>query len=202
MGTITDALGLTDYSGAEALAEASIEAAQLSADISKEQLEFSKEQYEDWKAIYGPLQEDLGTYFKNISGDTISAKQISEIQRASQQSQQQTEQLLAQRGLSGSGLEAAALMQNQFSTSMAKASARANADQLAAQQKMGFLGMGLGQGSNLSNQIANVAGNYASNQMGFANTQLQAATNLNTANMGFMQDIAGLGTAYAIYGGN
>ncbi len=189
LGGFTDFVGLTDYEGEEAAREQAATQSDRSYALTKEEIEFQREQYADWKAIYGPLQEDLGTYFKNLSGDKLAAKQVEAIQLEGQKAQQQTDVALAQRGLTGSGIEAQALMQNQFGTSMQKASARASADELAAQQKMGFLGLGLGQGTQMlginagvSNTGAQIAGNLSSSALGIgaelSKTNVGAATNL------------------------
>jgi hypothetical protein len=210
--SVMDTMGLTDYAGQE---EARAIAAQNSANakaasdrsyaLTKEQLDFQRKQYDDWKNIYGPLQEDLGTYFKNLNGDNLAAKQIEAIQRESQQAQTNVDQQLAQRGLSQSGLTAEALMRNQATASMAKANVRANADQLAAQQKMGFLGLGLGQGTQMLGINANVSNNGASSAIGamgsfagMSNSALGVGAQLSMANIGSNQflldqstDIAG-----------
>jgi len=171
--------------------------AELSYKISKEQLDFQKAQYDDWKSIYGPLQEDLGTYFKNLTGDAMAAKQITEIQAGAQAAQQQVDQQLAQRGISGSGLEASLLQSNAFSTEMAKANVRANADTMAAQQQMGFLGLGLGQGNSMLSNIANTANSAAANQANMSNASLSAATSIQNANTALAGDIFGAVTGGA-----
>lgn len=195
--SVTDAVGLTDYAGqknARDIANRNSDLANKQADrsygLTKDQLEFQKSQYNDWKNIYGPLQEDLGTYFKNLTGDKLAAQQIEAIQRESQQAQTNVDQQLAQRGLSQSGLQAEAIMRNQLTSSMAKANARANSDQLAANQKIGFLGLGLGQGTNMLGINAQVANQGASSAIGamgvyggMSNTALSNSTGLSKANI-------------------
>ena len=139
--TVTDAVGLTDYKGQEEardIANRNAALANKQADrsygLTKEELAFQRQQYEDWKSIYGPLQEDLGTYFKNLTGETLSQRDLVEIQKASQEAQEAMDKQLAQRGLAQSGLQAESIMRNQLQTSQLKANARATAEERAAQQ--------------------------------------------------------------------
>lgn len=209
--SVTDAVGLTDYKGqqeARDIANRNAVMASQQSDrsygLTKEQLAFQRKQYDDWKNIYGPLQEDLGTYFKNLHGDKLAAQQIEAIQKESQVAQTNVDQQLAQRGLDQSGLAAEALMRNQATTSFAKAGARANADQLAAQQKMGFLGLGLGQGASMlgiNAQVANSGANSAigamGNYAGMSNANAQLAQQYSASNIAFMQQLAGTGMGIA-----
>lgn len=179
MSVVTDVIGLTDSSGAS-------DASAASTAMTKEQLDFDKQRYEDWKAIYGPLQEDLGTYYKNLTGSTLSAKHVESIQMESQLAQQQIDQTLAQRGISGGGLEASLTSQNTFGAGMQKAAARASGDQMANEQKMNFLNLGLGQGAQISNNMAQTSASAASG-LRSQSTQMQAS-NQNTTG-----DLIGLG---------
>ena len=201
----TDMVGLTDYAGQQAAQDAADRNATMagrqadrSYGLTKEQLAFQKSQYDDWKNIYGPLQEDLGTYYKNLTGDKLATQKIEAIQKESQTAQTNVDQQLAQRGLSQSGLQAEAIMRNQATSSMAKANARANADQLAANQKMGFLGLGLGQGAQMLGINANVANQGASSAIGamgvyggMSNANLNARTTLSLTNQNTTNEWAG-----------
>ena len=191
VGDVTDAIGLTDHKGEAADRKQAKEQADRSYGLTKTQLDFQKAQYDDWKSIYGPLQEDLGTYFKNLTGNNLTSQHLEAIQLESQKAQTNIDAALAQRGLSQSGLEAQALMQNQFSAASQKANIRANADQLANQQKMGFLGLGLGQGTQMLGINAQVSNNGASNSASMSNNALSNATALSQMNTGIVNDLAG-----------
>ena len=195
MSVVTDAIGLTDHKGAKQATEASAKAAERSYGLTKEELDFQKEQYADWKAIYGPLQEDLGTYFKNLNGGTLSAPHIQAIQAESQKAQEQINQQLAQRGLSGGGLEAKLLNQNIFSAGMQKAAARASGETLATQQKQGFIGIGLGQGSAMLGNTAQVSSSGAGSQSSISGSQAGLSGSLGTASMNATGDVIGAGIA-------
>ena len=195
MSSVTDAVGLTDHKGSKKAAKESAKAADRSYELTKEELDFQKEQYADWKSIYGPLQEDLGTYFKNLNGGTLSAPHIQAIQAESQKAQEQINQQLAQRGLSGGGLEAKLLNQNIFSAGMQKAAARASGETLAAQQKLGFIGLGLGQGSQMLGNTAQVSSSGASSQSSISGSQAGLSGHLGTASMNATGDVIGAGIA-------
>lgn len=195
MGSIlektTDFLGLTDHEGEQDARDAANAQMARSNQLTDEQIAFQREQYDDWKSIYGPLQEDLGTYYKNLTGDAMAAQQIVQTQMASQSAQRQTDAALAQRGISGGGLEASLLAQNTFGTEMQKAGIRANKDQLAAQQQAGFLGIGLGQGTQMLGIQAGVANAGSGVAGSMASTALGNATSLSQSSTAAMADIYG-----------
>ena len=141
--------------------------------IQQQQLDAQQEQYNDWKEIYGPLQEDLGTFMKNLNGDSLAAPQLAQIQASTQASQKQIDEQLAQRGLGGSGIEASLMTQNTLGGELAEAKVSANADMQAMNMKQNFLSAGLGQGTQLSNNIANTRNNQANLELSSANQQAQ-----------------------------
>lgn len=197
MGKVTDAVGLTDNKGAKAAQRSADRNADRSYAMTQEELEFQRDQYNEWKDIYGPLQEELGDYFKNLTGQTLAAKQIEQLQAGSQEAQQRIDQELAQRGMGGSGLEAAALTQNLFGTEMAKAGVRASADEMANQQKMGFLGLGLGQGQGMLQTQAGLTSSGAANLVNLSGQARSQATTIGESNRGFMRDLAGSSVGFA-----
>lgn len=189
----TDYIGLTDHKGAEEMRKSAEKQQDIANKFTEDEITFQREQYADWKKIYGPLQEDLGTYFKNITGDAIAAKQITQIQAGSQVAQRQTDQALAQRGISNSGLAAATLSQNIYNTEMQKANVRASADDFANQQKAGFLGLGLGQGTQMLGIQAGVSSSGAGVAGGMASNMVSNSTALSQTSMGTMGTIIGAG---------
>ena len=178
MDSATDALGFTDHETESKTMDIAEEQSERSYELTKDQIEFQQEQYDDWKSIYGDLQEDIGTYYKNLTGDSISSQQLTAIQKESQAAQTQIDQSLAQRGLTGSGLQAEATTQNILGTAQQKANVRANADRVAEEQKMQFLGLGLGQGTEMLGTQAQVASSGASSLAGMANTALGSSVGL------------------------
>ena len=161
---------------------AASEAAQMQNEASLAQLEFQKQQYSDWENIFGPIQENLSSYYKSMKPETLSAIGIQNIEKSYNQSKKALDTGLAQRGLTGSGQQAAALTQLETSKMLAKAEVRTNAPQQVAQQQLGFLSAGLGLQSNLQQGISgaytnqmNALGNQASNSLAQASNYGQQA---------------------------
>ena len=149
---------------------------QLQYEASMEQLDFQKKQYEDWENIFGPIQDNLSSYYKNMSPDSIASLGIQNIEQSYTQSRQNLDTQLAKRGITNSGATAAGLTQLESSRMLGKAEVRTNAPQQVANQQLGFLSAGLGLQSGLqqgisgamSNQM-NMFGQQATNQQGMAN---------------------------------
>ena len=165
-GGITDFLGLTDYAGerqaARNAATANAQAYALSKesiDLAKEEFAFQKDQYTDWKSIYGDLQTNLGEYYKNLTPEKITSLGLENQQREFQQVDTAIRRDLAQKGLSDSGIEAAVTSDVAFKNASARAAIRSTAEQTAAERKLGFLGIGLGQGTQMLGLIGNAAAN-------------------------------------------
>ncbi len=157
---------------------ASSQAARASAQataVQREQLDFQRERYDDWKQVYGVLQEDLGTYYKNLTGESLSNKNREAIQLAGQEANSKISKTLAQRGISGSGMEAQLLSMNDYNTELKKATVTANADELANQEKMNFLRLGINQGGQIAGQMGNTSNNMANMYSQQANQQTAIA---------------------------
>lgn len=209
VGKVTDAIGLTDHEGEE---EARRQAA-LSGErayamskeqiaLMKEQLEFQKEQYADWKDIYGDIQDNLGEYYKNLDADDITVMGLQNQQREYQEAVKLINADAAQRGISDSGLEYATESAMTMQNAMERARIRTEAPQKVAERKMQFLGLGLGQGTQMLGLInqaganANSAFSTGVNSQTYMNSnylnQQTELTKMNTeATAQFYSDIAG-----------
>lgn len=186
VGKVTDFVGLTDYKGQEKaqsqaasyakksskqanqaldLAKENLAITKEGLTISKENLAFMKQQYADWQGVYGDIEKNLGDYYKNLSGSSLAAKHLSASAKEYSNALATTQQTLAQRGLSASGLAAATETAMGMQNAVNRANIRANQDEMANQQKAGFLSMGLGQKGMLLSGIANASG-QVSNSMG------------------------------------
>lgn len=205
VGGITDAIGLTDHKGEKKAAQAAASnAAAANAmskeqiDLAKEQLNFQKEQYTDWKAIYGDLQDNLGQYYNNLDPDKIVAMGLQNQQREFQQVDAALKRDFAQRGLQNSGAEVTQSAISQVQNATARAAIRTLAPQQVAEQKLGFLGVGLGQGTQMlgliNNSAANVTNafsNAVNARTSTSNNYLNRSTQLGVQNMQSMSDLAG-----------
>lgn len=183
---VTDFVGLTDYSGAadrqnDATAaiksgtDASVAMFRENIKFQTEQLDYQKAQYQDWKNIYGDIQENIGDYYKNLSGDTLASKQLQSQALEYNRANKEVTQQLAQRGMSGSGLEAAANVTMGMQSAGQRATIRAGAEDMATKEKMAFLGLGLGQGTQMLGQQVAQSGNVGQGSIAGAQGLLQGA---------------------------
>jgi len=194
---VTDAVGLTDNAGAEDARAQSAQSAAFSQAMTKEQLEFQKEQYEDWKDIYGDLQENLGEYYNNLDPEDYEARGLQAVQKDFQMAKDRAETSLAQRGLSSSGIQAATDVAMESQAAMGRANVRMNAPDQVANMKQGFLGLGLGQGTQMLGIQAGVANTGAQTGASMASNFGSQGTQLSMANMDVMGSLAGMGAKAA-----
>jgi len=160
------------------------EALNAQKDASAAQLAFAQQQYEDWQSIFGPIEQHLSHYYNTLHPDTIEALGISKIEKAYNEGLKQLDRQIAQRGLSNSGVEAQGLTQLDQAKAADKATLRMQAPQIVANEKMKFLGLGLGNQNALS---ANVLNSYS-------NLQNIATNQLNQANLAKSQALNGIGS--------
>lgn len=181
VGGITDAIGLTDHKGARRAERASAEAAAQSLAMTKDQLAFQKEQYEDWKDIYGTMQEKEAAYVAEYTGEDVVTKQLAQTDKEFQTASADVTKTLAQRGIAGSGMEAAALTQLAGQEALTKAGIRASQEDIAAQKRTQFLGLGLGQGTQMLGIQAGVAQSGIGAQASIAGQQSALSGKLGAA---------------------
>jgi len=124
-------------------------------------LAFEQQRYDDWKAIYGPMQQNLSDYYSGLSADQYEVQGLEAFELEKEAGMKSLRENLAQRGISDSGLSAATEVASEMSSIQNRATIRQEAPGKVAAQKLGFLQVGLGQNpaDNLSNiQQDQVAG--------------------------------------------
>jgi len=124
----------------------------------------AQEQYDDWKEVYGPIQDNLGEYYAGLTPDQYEVTGIQAIEEQKAAGLKQLNERLAQRGISDSSIAAAAEMNIELDTIQDKATVRATSEQAVAEQQMNFLQVGLGQdpGSDLLDTLRNNSNNERS----------------------------------------
>ena len=130
-----------------------------SSDASAAQLAFSKEQYNDWKSVFGDVEDNLAAYYKNLTPASIEASGVQALNTEYAAASKNLTQSLAQRGISSSGLEAQAMTDLAQKQAQDTANVRVQAPIIAAQERYKFLSLGLGQGQAAA---ANVGSSYQS----------------------------------------
>ncbi len=214
LGGVTDAIGLTDNKGEEeARKQAAISGERAYAmskeqiELMKEELEFQKDQYQDWKDIYGDLQTNMGEYYNNLDADDYAVKGLQNSQREFQEALKLIEKNAASRGISGSGMEFGAVTSATLANSMNRANIRTNAEKAVMDEKMGFLGVGLGQGTAMLGTITAAGGNANTAFSTGVNSQttmnanyLQQQSFLSGKNTDAMNDIVGTVSGFGFGG--
>ena len=124
------------------------------------QLNFEKQKYEDWKAIYGDVEANLSDYYNGLTPELYISKGLSAFQQERETAMQRVRETLAQRGIqSDSALAVSIEAQEELRAAETRASIRSEAELKTAEAKQGFLQIGLGQNpsAGLSNALANKA---------------------------------------------
>ncbi len=173
-------LGAASSASASSNAADSADAATAaSSQATAEQLAFAKEQYADWKNVFGDVQDNLAAYYKNLTPDAIEASGIQNINQQYSQANKQITQSLAQRGISSSGLEGQAMVDLAQKQAQDTANLKIQAPMMAAQEQMKFLSLGLGQGQAAAASVGsayNTQATLSANQASMYNQQAASAS--------------------------
>lgn len=192
IGKVTDAVGLTDYEGQEKAAKAAGASSAAALALAKEQIKFQKEQYADWKAVYGDIQTNLGDYYKKLTPEKVTALGLENQQKEFQAAMQQVDADFARRGISAdSGLVRSVKAKATFQNAEKRADIRTNAEQAVQDAKLGFLGVGLGQGTQMLGIIGNAYGQGINSQTSIATNAQNNYTQRSANNMSVAGDIFG-----------
>lgn len=120
-------------------------------DLENQKLDFAYEQYDeqlarydDWMAIYGPIEENLGEFYNNLTPETYAAAGLEYNQQEFQKQKTQALETVAQRGLATSGINAAIDTQLALGKAKADATTRRDAPFKVAAEKSQFLSQGKG----------------------------------------------------------
>lgn len=197
-GLAVSALGaLSSRSASRSAARQAARSQEAANEASMAQLEFQREQYDDWQNIFGDIQENLSEFYRTLSSDFIEAQGIEQFEKERSRALTQIRENFAQRGIGDSGLATQAETDLALMSAEQRAQIRANAPMQAAQQRAGFLQIGLGQ--NPQGQMSQALGQrtqFLGNQAN-TNTQLamqaagassQAMQQFGQEAIGFIQD--------------
>jgi hypothetical protein len=134
-------------------------AGKTASKADKAAMAFEQQKYDDWKATYGGVEDNLSKYYNSLTPDFYEAQGLEAFQKEQNIAMEKVKSSLAQRGIDDSGIaiatEAAMLGQE----AEGRAHIRATAPSMAMEEQRGFLQVGLGQnpGSSLSQTLANRA---------------------------------------------
>lgn len=111
-------------------------------DAQQEQAAFAQQQYDDWQEIYGPIEENLSSYFEALSPEALIAQGLQSQEQEFRRAEVSIRQNIAQRGLEGSGIEQALEQGLAVQTAVARARVRQEAPAEVARQQSSFLAGG------------------------------------------------------------
>ena len=185
---------VTSMNAADKAAAGQNAATAAATKASAEQLAFQKEQYQDWKDIYGDVEENLSEFYQNYDAEEVTSLGLQNIEKEYAASKDVLIKELAQRGMDTSGLTAAALTSLAGQKASGKAQVRAEAPLKAAQAQGEFLALGMGQKSGLQQGIADSYGAQASMLTGQAGAYGKQVTG---ANAGLASSLGAIGTGIA-----
>lgn len=182
--------------GAVAVAGASVAGAVISSNASSkaskrasaadaEQLNFAKQQYADWKSVYGPVQDNLGAYYSNLSPDYYEALGLENFELERNAAMEQINNSLAQRGIQDSGIADEIKSKAELESAKTRAQIRREAPQQARQDQMNFLsvGMNANPAPSVSKALSDQSAN-ARNTANLAAANAGAATSKATSAVG------------------
>lgn len=130
------------------------------SEASAESLAFEQERYDDWRATYGPLEDNLADYYNKVSPSYYAAIGLENFEQQMSTSMERLRENFAQRGINpSSGIVASLESQAELSSAEKRASIRRDAPRQAVEDQSRFLQIGMGQNpaSSVSNAFANQA---------------------------------------------
>lgn len=173
MSGIATAIAGSAVIGAVASNKASKRATKAASQASDEEMAFNQQKYDDWKEVYGPIQENLADYYSNVSPELYEAQGLEAFNKEFETAQARLEQSLAQRGIQDSGLSAQLESEGEIGAAQERARIRLEAPSAAAAEQSRFLQIGLGQDP--SGQIANTLARRTNTTQSQASMAQQAA---------------------------
>lgn len=197
IGKVTDAIGLTNHKGERAAMRAANEANAYAMQLAQDNIDFQKDQYKDWKSIYGSTQENLGRYYNSLTPERLTTLGLQNQQKEYQAAVTDLSKMVGQRGLSGSGLEIATLAQARLGNAEARANVRTQAVDQVNQQKASFLSIGMGTGQTMLGSIGNAYSSGVNSRTSMSQSYLGRANQLSQSNIGAMGDMIGAGMGWA-----
>ena len=149
-------------------------AADKAAKANDEAVAFERQRYADWQEVYGPMQDNLASYYENVSPDYYAAIGLETFEEQYQTGLQRMEETFAQRGIdTSSGIALSLASQGELNAAETRAQIRRDAPRQAIEDKTRFLQIGLGQ--NPASSLSNTLANQASNMQTTSNYAQQAA---------------------------
>jgi len=159
-------------------ANAQEDALEAQKDIANTQLAFNQQQYNDWKEVFGPIEQNLSEYYQELDPETYASQIKNQLEAQFSRARKLVDRTMSQRGIDDSGLSVAVSKDMNQELARQKAMGDQQARDIVEQKKLGFLGLGLGNQNAL---LANINSSYSnmsaatSSALNMANQQYAAA---------------------------
>lgn len=140
---------------------------------SAAELAFAQEQYDDWQAVYGPVQDNLAAYYGNISPEYYEAIGLEAIEGEYEVIRNDLDRSMMQRGITDSGVALSLEKDLAINEAEAKADIRRMAPSMAAEEQSRFLQIGMG--NNPSSSVSQALANRTASSQRIAETASAAA---------------------------
>lgn len=146
---------------ADKQAEVALALGEKAHELDTERLEFEMGRYQDWKDVFGGMQENMAAYYENLTPEFYENLGLDAIEGQFDVVRESTAQALQQRGLTGSGLDFALSKDISMDEATAKYKNAQQAEQTVRNEKQNFLSLGLGinPANNVSNAMAQSSAN-------------------------------------------
>jgi len=106
---------------------------------SDELIAFEKEKYDEWKDIYGDIEQNLADFYEGMTPEVMTSAGLQDEAQSFATAQTKIKESLAQRGLGGSGLEADLIKQQEIGSAETRAEIRRDAPLKVAEMQQNFL---------------------------------------------------------------
>lgn len=126
---------------------------------------FQQQVYDDWKAVFGDVQTNLASYYKNLNPTFATAQGLEAFETEKNRALTNIREGFEQRGIATSGLAYKAEADVSMLSAVERAKIRANAPRQVAEEKLGFLNAGLAASpvAGLLQSKSNAAANASKN---------------------------------------
>jgi len=107
-------------------------------------LAFEQDRYDEWKSIYGPMEQNLASYYNSLNPETYAAQGIEAFETERSAAMTNVEEMLAQRGITtDSGVSANVAIQDAMGAASTRAGIRADAPRKVIADQTSFLSAGM-----------------------------------------------------------
>lgn len=143
-------------------AKSAKDASKVASGASAAELRFAEEQQARFEEIYGPVEDNLASYYNQLTPDYYAVQGLEAFQQEQDQALTKVRETLAQRGLADSGVAAATEIAFGQSEAQNRARIISEAPEKVAAKKLDFLSVGKGNAPTgvqdaLSGQAADAA---------------------------------------------